>query len=198
MAVIEICAKGRNRRRRGFGSSAFTASRRRLARTDSWPSSRQKQLPNKLQFSPQSTANLGDHRNPCDFVNAGLSCRLGVGFLSTMAALCQLIEGLSMRFATISSAFLVLSGGDESTLSADEPPSDWIDPATGHRTIRLSQDAGTASLYFHQNAYTDRGDKLFVTITASPPAPEPIRRLAKRRKLNQRVAGKGVVLFHRM
>jgi len=79
-----------------------------------------------------------------------------------------------MRFATISTAFLVLlSVATNRTLFEDEPPSDWIDPATGHRTIRLSQDAGTASLYFHQNAYTDRGDKLFVTITASPPASEP-------------------------
>src|SRR5262249_61795734 len=48
--------------------------------------------------------------------------------------------------------------------AADEPPTDWIDPATGHRIIRLSTEPGTASLYFHQNAYTDTG-KLFVTIT---------------------------------
>jgi oligogalacturonide lyase len=39
-------------------------------------------------------------------------------------------------------------------------PSDWIDPATGHRVIRLSPDGGGSSLYFHQNAYTPEGDKL--------------------------------------
>ncbi|HEX4951429.1 MAG TPA: oligogalacturonate lyase family protein [Blastocatellia bacterium] len=44
-----------------------------------------------------------------------------------------------------------------------EPPLDWIDPDTGHRVIRLSREAGTASLYFHQNAYTEKGDKLVVT-----------------------------------
>src|SRR5262249_4011286 len=33
------------------------------------------------------------------------------------------------------------------------PPLDWIDPATGLRVVRLSADPGTASLYFHQNAY---------------------------------------------
>ena len=104
-----------------------------------------------------------------------------------------------MRFATISSAFLVLLlVATYRTLSADEPPSDWIDPATGHCTIRLSQDAGTASLYFHQNAYTDRGDKLFVTITASRRHLNLIRRRAQRREPNQRVAGKGAGLFHRM
>src|SRR3954454_4463846 len=39
-------------------------------------------------------------------------------------------------------------------------PSDWVDPATGHRIIRLSGDEGGSSLYFHQNTYTPRGDKL--------------------------------------
>ena len=38
-------------------------------------------------------------------------------------------------------------------------PRDWIDPATGHRIIRLSPDGGGASLYFHQNMYTPKGDK---------------------------------------
>jgi oligogalacturonide lyase len=39
-------------------------------------------------------------------------------------------------------------------------PTDWIDPATGHRVIRLSSDTGGSSLYFHQNQYTPKGDKL--------------------------------------
>jgi oligogalacturonide lyase len=43
---------------------------------------------------------------------------------------------------------------------AQAPPADWIDPATGHRVIRLSGDGGGSSLYFHQNAYTPRGDRL--------------------------------------
>jgi len=48
-------------------------------------------------------------------------------------------------------------------LAADEPPTEWIDPDTGHRVIRLSREPGTASLYFHQNAYTPDGRKLIVT-----------------------------------
>jgi oligogalacturonide lyase len=49
-------------------------------------------------------------------------------------------------------------------LSANpEPPSEWIEPLTGHRVIRLSGEAGTSSLYFHQNAYTATGDKLVVS-----------------------------------
>jgi oligogalacturonide lyase len=43
---------------------------------------------------------------------------------------------------------------------AQQPPTDWIDPATGHRVIRLSGDEGGSSLYFHQNTYTPKGDKL--------------------------------------
>lgn len=45
-------------------------------------------------------------------------------------------------------------------LRAQDPPTDWIDPATGHRVIRLSGASGGSSLYFHQNTYTPKGDKL--------------------------------------
>ncbi len=44
-----------------------------------------------------------------------------------------------------------------------EPPLEWIEPETGHRVIRLSREPGSASLYFHQNAYTATGDKLVIT-----------------------------------
>src|SRR5690349_7912253 len=44
--------------------------------------------------------------------------------------------------------------------SAQSPPREWIDPETGHRVIRLSGDEGGSSLYFHQNTYTPKGDKL--------------------------------------
>src|ERR1035437_4031970 len=42
-------------------------------------------------------------------------------------------------------------------------PTEWIDPDTGHRVVRLSREPGTASLYFHQNAYSADGKKLVVT-----------------------------------
>jgi oligogalacturonide lyase len=48
----------------------------------------------------------------------------------------------------------------------ETPPREWIDSATGHRIIRLSEENGTASLYFHQNAYTASGDKMVVTTNA--------------------------------
>src|SRR5258706_8716551 len=43
------------------------------------------------------------------------------------------------------------------------PPREWIDPDTGHRVIRLSDEPGSASLYFHQNPYTSDGQKLIIT-----------------------------------
>lgn len=65
-------------------------------------------------------------------------------------------------------------------------PSDWIDPDTGHRVIRLSPDGGGSSLYFHQHTYTPEGDKLIIhtreglatvdltTLGVSPPKLEMI------------------------
>ncbi|HEV7994100.1 MAG TPA: oligogalacturonate lyase family protein [Gemmatimonadaceae bacterium] len=40
----------------------------------------------------------------------------------------------------------------------DELPTDWIDPDTGHRVIRLSVEPGSQTLYFHDNAYSPQGD----------------------------------------
>jgi oligogalacturonide lyase len=61
---------------------------------------------------------------------------------------------------------------------AETPPSDWIDAATGHRVIRLSGDGGGSSLYFHQNAYTPKGDK-FVFNTRAGIAAVDLTRLGK-------------------
>jgi beta-galactosidase len=44
------------------------------------------------------------------------------------------------------------------------PPREWIDPATGRRIVRLSEEAGSRSLYFHQNAYTASGDKVLIEV----------------------------------
>src|SRR3989440_13035804 len=44
------------------------------------------------------------------------------------------------------------------------PPREWIDSDTGHRVIRLSDEPGSASLYFHQNPYTPDGKKLLITV----------------------------------
>jgi len=44
-----------------------------------------------------------------------------------------------------------------------EVPREWIDQDTGHRVVRLSDEPGSQSLYFHQNPYTPDGQKLIIT-----------------------------------
>jgi oligogalacturonide lyase len=48
-------------------------------------------------------------------------------------------------------------------MTAAELPTEWVDPDTGHRIVRLSREDGTQSLYFHQNAYTKDGTRIIVT-----------------------------------
>ena len=43
------------------------------------------------------------------------------------------------------------------------PPKSWVDPDTGHRVIRLTEEPGSASLYFNQNGYTADGKEMVYT-----------------------------------
>ena len=61
----------------------------------------------------------------------------------------------SLTLLLVLSAFVSLVG--------QELPREWIDPDTGHRIIRLSNEPGSSSLYFHQNGYTPDGQKLIIT-----------------------------------
>lgn len=51
-------------------------------------------------------------------------------------------------------------------MAAAEPPKSWIDPDTGHRIIRLTDEPGSASLYFNQNGYTADGKEMVYTTPA--------------------------------
>ena len=44
----------------------------------------------------------------------------------------------------------------------EEPRRDWIDPATGHRVIRLTDQPGSSTLYFHDNAFSAAGDRMML------------------------------------
>jgi oligogalacturonide lyase len=48
-------------------------------------------------------------------------------------------------------------------LARAEPPVEWIDPDTGHRVRRLTDEPGSASLYFNQNGYLPDGRRLVYT-----------------------------------
>jgi oligogalacturonide lyase len=68
--------------------------------------------------------------------------------------------------AFVSAALLCAFAVFKIAAFGETPPKEWMDPATGHRVVRLSDESGTASLYFHQNPYTASGDKMVVTTRA--------------------------------
>jgi oligogalacturonide lyase len=72
------------------------------------------------------------------------------------ATLCSAMRRLVALLPVITSGLL-------GSIPAQTPPREWIEPATGHRVLRLSDEPGTASLYFHQNPYTATGDKMVVS-----------------------------------
>src|SRR5438445_6284646 len=49
------------------------------------------------------------------------------------------------------------------TARAADPPKSWIDPDTGHRIVRLTDEPNSASLYFNQNGYTADGKEMVYT-----------------------------------
>ena len=62
--------------------------------------------------------------------------------------------------------FLVLLYGGTMAVaqqSQEDSPREWIDKETGHRIVRLSDETGSRTLYFHDNAYTPEGDKFIFT-----------------------------------
>ena len=64
------------------------------------------------------------------------------------------------------SAFVFLVVLSTSAAAADDPPREWIDPATGHRIVRLSDEPGSQSLYFHQYPFSADGRKMVFTTPA--------------------------------
>ena len=79
------------------------------------------------------------------YVNPTMQTQLG-GLLQ-----CSWISAVALVVSLVSPAY------------AGEPPTDWIDPATGHRVIRLSTEPGTKSLYFHQYPFSADGNWMVMT-----------------------------------
>ena len=75
------------------------------------------------------------------------------------------VAGLFLTFTLAGlRAFAADVPGTNAPASAafSETATEWIDAATGHRVIRLSNEPGSLSLYFYQNAYTPQGDKMII------------------------------------
>ncbi|MBV8860073.1 MAG: oligogalacturonate lyase [Acidobacteria bacterium] len=63
----------------------------------------------------------------------------------------------------LNSLLLILMLALAAAAQQGQVPREWIDPDTGHRVVRLSEEPGSQSLYFHQNAYTPDGSKMIIT-----------------------------------
>jgi oligogalacturonide lyase len=79
-----------------------------------------------------------------------------------VAATLLLGPGVSWAQTTPTKAAESRKSGDVKAVAAEEPPREWIEPS-GHRVVRLSREPGSSSFYFHQNAYTESGDKLLIS-----------------------------------
>src|SRR5947208_12967863 len=69
----------------------------------------------------------------------------------------------NLRRCALTSSLFLLTALPAAQAPLKEPPREWVDPDTGHRVIRLSDEPGSQSLYFHQNGYTPDGRKLIIT-----------------------------------
>jgi len=69
-----------------------------------------------------------------------------------------LLSGMLGDLPAMAADALVTNSAAPGTFSPTA--TEWIDAATGHQVVRLSQEPGSLSLYFHEYAYTPQGDKL--------------------------------------
>jgi len=60
----------------------------------------------------------------------------------------------------LASLFMSVRAADPATAA---PPKSWIDPDTGHRVIRITDEPGSASLYFNDNSCTPDGQNMVYT-----------------------------------
>ncbi|HEX3731132.1 MAG TPA: hypothetical protein VHV47_15075, partial [Opitutaceae bacterium] len=55
------------------------------------------------------------------------------------------------------------AGPDTPPPTVANPPKSWIDPDTGHRVVRLTDEPGSDSFYFNVNGYTPDGKEMAYT-----------------------------------
>ncbi len=70
----------------------------------------------------------------------------------------------ALAAADSSTATTAAATSTASPAATAELPTEWIDPDTGHRVVRLSRVDNTQSLYFNQNPFTPDGTRLIVTV----------------------------------
>ena len=64
---------------------------------------------------------------------------------------------------TITAPPVMASGVQPGATAPAEPPREWIDKATGHRIVRISDAPGSSSNYFNVNSFTPDGQWMAFT-----------------------------------
>ena len=74
-----------------------------------------------------------------------------------------IIIGLPSLFASLLLLPLGFAQAVPPTLSAGTPPKTWVDPQTGHRIFRLTDEPNSTGFYFNVNAYSPDGHLMVYT-----------------------------------
>lgn len=82
----------------------------------------------------------------------------------TMRITSPLLRALSFS-AALSLSMASSAFAQAAEAPATPPPKSWIDPDTGHRVIRLTDEPGSDSFYFNFNAFTPDGKEMIYTTT---------------------------------
>ena len=70
---------------------------------------------------------------------------------------------LALLTAGAGAPLLTAAAANSATATKEAPPKSWIDPDTGHRVIRITDEPGSASLYFNDNSCTPDGKQMVYT-----------------------------------
>jgi oligogalacturonide lyase len=85
------------------------------------------------------------------------------GAVLIVLAVCLLFPTIGRGQRPASTVAPNATGSDPSWQPGQEPPTSWVDPATGHRVVRLTREPDSASFYFNVNAYTPDGREMIYT-----------------------------------
>jgi oligogalacturonide lyase len=69
----------------------------------------------------------------------------------------------SVSLLFVATPFLYGQPDSAQKAASGQPPKTWVDPDTGHRVIRLTDEPDSASFYFNVNSYTPDGKEMVYT-----------------------------------
>jgi len=89
--------------------------------------------------------------------------RFPAAFLSCAVLLAGGVTAADAPSAAAAAPAASRAGADTPPPTVAHPPKSWIDPDTGHRVVRLTDEPGSDSFYFNVNGYTPDGKEMAYT-----------------------------------